>query len=128
VKKAFVLIFFWVLPLAAQNVNDQRFQLFQGKYVSASTILQCAGQRISDGVKPQFSMDTTLVLLKIDTQTGATWYLKSELFKVTTPDSTSGYSGFGWQPIDTYKIDSLSVKIYDIIGRQIINNMTPTKP
>jgi hypothetical protein len=126
-KKALMFLLFFVMPLAAQNINAQRFQLFEGKYVETTYVMKFLGKNVSDGLESKVNKDTCLILIKIDTQTGETWYLRSESFQGSTPDSTTGYTGFGWQTIDSYKRDSLSVKIADIVARQILKD-TPSKP
>lgn len=100
-------ILFFVLILAAtgiaQDASNQRYTLFQGKYISNSSTMYMSDTLRANIDSSQSHTDTCLALFKIDTHTGQTWILKSDNKADYWSSEIDITGGFGWELIGDYK-------------------------
>jgi hypothetical protein len=94
---------FFVMLLAtvasAQESSNQRYQLFQAKYISTNSVVSISSNEKDTSLIQR--SDTCLAVFKIDTQTGQTWYLRSErIIRAKDKNILDSWSGFEWIPFN----------------------------
>lgn len=97
-KRIALLIIMLSAATFAQKVDVQRFQLFQGSYISTiyNVRQHTNGQLNCD----ETYTDTIPAVFKIDTQTGDVWFLASDTWSKNYLDSSSEVRIFvGWKPV-----------------------------
>lgn len=90
----FIVLLFPVF-CAAQDNNNQRYQLFQGKFVEITLTLHEKTEKSFEFQSA--TKDTVLFLMKIDTETGDVWHLEKSSTVFTRLDNViKSINQFGW--------------------------------
>lgn len=101
-KKTLLVLLLLPIFCHGQETQGQRFQLFQGTYITSSLQMSEKQNKIIEVTDD--SKITNVELFKIDTKTGDVWYLKSSIEGINYMNGSSETSGgFGWCRIEDYK-------------------------